>query len=192
MLKKAMVYLGLGSDEDFEEYDQRRQPDARDERHDRADRADRHLPEHEPVDRIEPARHPANAPTRPRAPITAARPPQSGSVRPLPAKGADEGSASVVRPIPLNPAKPFVMTPVSFNDAQTVGDRFKDKQPVIVNLQRADRDLSRRLIDFASGLCYGLGGKMEKVADQVYLLTPSDVQVSADERKRLREQGLAD
>lgn len=185
MLKKAMVYLGLGSDEDFEEYDQRRQPDARDERH---------LPEHDPVDRIEPGRHPANtAPGRPRAPITAARPaPSSGSVRPLPAAPADKEQSSVVRPLPLNTGKPFVMTPTSFNDAQTVGDRYREKQPVIVNLQRAERDLSRRLIDFASGLCYGLGGKMEKVADQVYLLTPSDVQVSADERRRLREQGLAD
>ena len=90
------------------------------------------------------------------------------------------------------PAKPHVVIPGSFNQAQEVADRFKDGQPVIVNLQSADRDLERRLIDFASGLCYGLGGKMEKVATQVYLLTPHDVEVSAEERQRLQEHGLRD
>ncbi len=64
--------------------------------------------------------------------------------------------------------------------------------PVIVNLQNVERDLSRRLIDFASGLCYGLGGTMEKVANQVYLLTPSNVEISAEERRRLQERGLYD
>jgi cell division inhibitor SepF len=84
-------------------------------------------------------------------------------------------------------AKPSVVVPVSFNEAQEVADKFKGSQPVIVNLQSADRDLARRLIDFASGLCYGLGGQMEKVANQVYLLTPSNVEVSAEERRRLQE-----
>jgi cell division inhibitor SepF len=58
--------------------------------------------------------------------------------------------------------------------------------------QGVPRDLSRRLIDFASGLCYGIGGQMEKVANSVYLLTPSNVEVSAEERRRLHERGLHD
>jgi cell division inhibitor SepF len=82
-------------------------------------------------------------------------------------------------------AKPHTVIPRSFNSAQEVADTFKDGQPVIVNLQDVDRDLSRRLIDFASGLCYGLGGSMEKVANGVYLLTPANVEVSAEERQRL-------
>jgi cell division inhibitor SepF len=61
-----------------------------------------------------------------------------------------------------------------------------------MNLQGVPRDLSRRLIDFASGLCYGIGGQMEKVANSVYLLTPSNVEVSAEERRRLHERGLHD
>jgi cell division inhibitor SepF len=89
-------------------------------------------------------------------------------------------------------AKPFVVSPGSFNHAQEIADRFKASQPVIVNLQDVDRDLARRLIDFASGLCYGLGGQMEKVAHQVYLLTPSNVEVSPEERRRLQERGLHD
>lgn len=85
--------------------------------------------------------------------------------------------------------KPFVVGPTSFNDAQDVADKFKVNVPVILNLQGVDRDLSRRIIDFASGLCYGLGGQMERVANQVYLLTPNDVEVSLEERRRLRERG---
>ena len=84
------------------------------------------------------------------------------------------------------------MAPSSFNEAQEVADKYKGNVPVIINLQNVDRDLSRRLIDFASGLCYGLGGAMEKVAHQVYLLTPSNVEVSPEERRRLQERGLYD
>ena len=89
-------------------------------------------------------------------------------------------------------AKPHVVTPVSFNDAQEIGEKYRTNQPVIMNIQDLDRDLSRRLIDFASGLCFGLGGKMEKIADHIYMLTPTDVEVSAEERKRLRDQGFSD
>ena len=83
-----------------------------------------------------------------------------------------------------------VVAPVSFNDAQEIGDKLKVSQPVIVNLQNVDRDLARRIIDFSSGLAYGLGGQMDRVADQVFLLTPSNVEVSAEEKRRLQERGL--
>ncbi len=121
----------------------------------------------------------------------------AGAVRTLTPSSVDAPTitprprGSVVRPIaaPVT-AKPHVLSPTSFNHAQEVADKFKENQPVIVNLQGADKDLSRRLIDFASGLCYGLGGAMEKVADKVYLLTPSNVEVSAEERRRVLERGL--
>jgi cell division inhibitor SepF len=82
------------------------------------------------------------------------------------------------------------MEPSSFNDAQEVGDRLKTGQPVILNLQGVDRDLQRRLIDFSSGLCYAVSGTMQKVGDQVFLLTPSDVEVSDEEKERLLARGL--
>ena len=82
------------------------------------------------------------------------------------------------------------MAPTGFNDAKEIGDRLKSSQPVILNLQGVDRELCRRLIDFASGVTYGLGGQMEKVADQVFLLTPTNVEVSAEEKRRLQERGL--
>lgn len=107
--------------------------------------------------------------------------------------GSSDRSSSrsaVVRPLPTPAAsKPFVVGPASFNDAQEVADKFKINVPVILNLQGVERDLARRIIDFASGLCYGLGGQMERVANQVYLLTPNDVEVSPEERRRLHERG---
>jgi cell division inhibitor SepF len=99
-------------------------------------------------------------------------------------------SKSAVRQVSAN-AKPVVVSPASFNGAQEVADKFKTNQPVILNLQGIDKDLSRRLLDFCSGICYGLSGHMEKVASRVYLLTPADVELSPEERKRIRERGLA-
>jgi cell division inhibitor SepF len=80
--------------------------------------------------------------------------------------------------------------PKNFNDAQDVADKFKDAIPVILNLQGASPDLSKRLIDFASGLTYALDGGMQRIADKVFLLTPQNVEVSADERARLIEKGF--
>ena len=88
-----------------------------------------------------------------------------------------------VKSIPaLKTAKPTVIVPKSFNDAQRVADLFREPSPVIVNMQNAERDLARRLIDFSSGLCYGLGGQMEKVAKDVYLLTPTELEVATEDR----------
>ena len=82
-----------------------------------------------------------------------------------------------------------LVLPRSFNDAQQIADKFKDGIPVIINLQSSDQDLSKRLIDFASGLTYALDGGMQRVADKVFLLTPRNVEVSAEERARLLERG---
>lgn len=83
-----------------------------------------------------------------------------------------------------------LVVPKSFNDAQQVADRFKEAVPVILNLQGIDTDLSKRLIDFASGLTYALDGGMQRIADKVFLLTPRNVEVSAEERARLIEKGF--
>jgi cell division inhibitor SepF len=86
--------------------------------------------------------------------------------------------------------KVHLVVPRSFNDAQSIADKFKDSTPVIVNLQSADPELSKRLIDFSSGLTYALGGSMQRVADKVFLLTPRNVEVSAEERARLIDRGF--
>ena len=83
-----------------------------------------------------------------------------------------------------------LVIPKSFNDAQQVADKFKDQIPVVLNLQGVDTDLSKRLIDFASGLTYALDGGMQRVADKVFMLTPRNVEISAEERAELIEKGF--
>jgi cell division inhibitor SepF len=83
-----------------------------------------------------------------------------------------------------------LVIPKSFNDAQDVADKFKDTIPVILNLQGTDTDLSKRLIDFASGLTYALDGGMQRIADKVFMLTPRNVEISAEERAELIEKGF--
>ena len=107
-----------------------------------------------------------------------------------------ERRTTVLRSVPGRAAngrgevRVHLVIPKSFNDAQDVADKFKDQIPVILNLQSSDTDLSKRLIDFASGLTYALDGGMQRIADKVFLLTPRNVEVSAEERARLIEKGF--
>ena len=99
-----------------------------------------------------------------------------------------------IRPLPTAVESPQVrvhlVVPKNFNDAQVIADKFKGDIPVIINLQSSEPDLGKRLIDFASGLTYALDGGMQRVADKVFLLTPKNVEVSAEERQRLMEKGF--
>ena len=83
-----------------------------------------------------------------------------------------------------------LVIPKSFNDAQQIADKFKDGVPVVLNLQSSETDLNKRLIDFASGLTYALDGGMQRVADKVFMLTPHNVDLSAEERAQLIEKGF--
>jgi cell division inhibitor SepF len=96
----------------------------------------------------------------------------------------------IIRPVAASSARVHVVEPRGFNDAQEVGDRLKAGQPVIINLQGIDNDLKRRLIDFSSGLTYAISGTMSRVSDQVFLLTPSNTEVSDEEKERLQARGL--
>jgi cell division inhibitor SepF len=188
MWRKAMLYLGLGPDDEYDDYDQYDEPAPAPLR--------QAAPPVAPPNRYPVAQVPE--PSYEREPDMGSRsvrtigPP--ATVRPQPSGEGGDPSArprtAVVRPLqPVASAKPHVVAPTSFNQAQEVADKLKASLPVIVNLQNVDRDLSRRIIDFASGLCYGVGGQMERVANQVFLLTPSNVEVSAEERRRLHEHG---
>lgn len=109
---------------------------------------------------------------------------------------ADEGGreTAVLRAMP-DPSgggdvRVHLVLPKSFNDAQQMADRYKDGTPVILNLQGVETDLSRRLIDFASGLTYALDGGMQRIADKVFMLTPRNVELSAEQRAQLLEKGF--
>jgi cell division inhibitor SepF len=114
----------------------------------------------------------------------------------VPARSSRERVREVPPRVPRIEAVPnpssvrvHLVLPRSFNDAQQIADRFKQGIPVILNLQNADTELSKRLIDFASGLTYALDGGMQRVADKVFLLTPRNVEVSAEQRAQLLERG---
>ncbi|HEX4467035.1 MAG TPA: cell division protein SepF [Solirubrobacteraceae bacterium] len=109
-----------------------------------------------------------------------------------PARSPRPRSAAVLAPVQRNngDVRVHLVIPKSFNDAQQIADKFKDSVPVILNLQSSETDLSKRLIDFASGLTYALDGGMQRIADKVFMLTPRNVEISAEERARLIEKGF--
>ncbi len=172
--RRTMVYLGLVDDDEYEEYEPYDEPPPQPVQSRRAMRPERVEPAYEPE------------------PTMAS--PMGGGVRTLPREDSGitiQQRPSVVRQIaPVASPRVHLVAPTGFNDAKEIGDRLKSSQPVILNLQGVDRELCRRLIDFASGVTYGLGGQMEKAADQVFLLTPTNVEVSAEEKRRLQERGL--
>jgi cell division inhibitor SepF len=187
--RRAMVYLGLQDDDEF----------AYDADYEYGDAGDNESAGREPRERpnTREIRDPRDVrelrdPRVPRDPRDQGQP-QGVTVRPVARDEAAEISpqrSSVVRAMPTSSAKVHVVEPQGFNDAQEVGDRLKANQPVILNLQGVTRELQRRLIDFSSGLAYAVGGSMDRVAEQVFLLTPSNVEVSPEEKERLQARGL--
>ena len=103
----------------------------------------------------------------------------------------EEPTEAVIHPIPsAATGKVHLIEPSGFNDAEEIGEKFKADIPVIVNLQAMEAETAKRLIDFAAGLTFGLDGRIQRVADKVFLLTPRNVEVSAEERRRLQERGF--
>jgi cell division inhibitor SepF len=175
--KKAMSYLGLGPEDAYDDYDAPYEPERP------ASRAPR-PPQADPMDsgavRTIPVRTASGRPEREREqPVR-----QSFSEYENPPAPRRQGSAVRAVPSMVNP-RPQTIRPSSFNQAQEIADRYKEGQPVIMNLEGLDRDIARRLIDFASGLCYGLGGAMEKVGSGVYLLTPVNASITPEDRRMM-------
>jgi cell division inhibitor SepF len=169
MWKRAMDYLGLGDDEAYEDYDDPTESRTRPGRQSGVRGSDT-------VDHTGGAQVRA-LPTSGRDADTGARrfplPASDDSgVQPRPLTAVRQGST--VRAV-VPTAEPQTVKPRRFEDAQEVADRFRAGQAVIMNLEGVERETFRRLVDFASGLCYGLSGSMEKVATGVYLLKPAAV-----------------
>jgi len=183
-MKKTMAYLGLVDDDydDYDDYDSRSPS---------------------PVGRVtqrsagvpEELDEPPAAPKPRIRTLTRDETTASAVAAPAPTvavAGRPTMGSSSVRPITPESAgaRVHIVAPGRFADAQEIANRLMNNQPVIVNMQSADRDLQRRMIDFCSGVTYALSGGMERVADEVFLLTPSNVKVSDEERQRLADRGL--
>jgi cell division inhibitor SepF len=176
---KALVYFGLAEDHDYgPEYEDEFEPEAGS---DEPFEARRERDQGSSVRRL---------PTSRRArrdeiddifaddePIAASR---TRTLRPVDNGGSGAGGDIQVH----------LVIPRNFNDAQQVADQFKRSVPVILNLQTADHELSKRMIDFCSGLTYALDGGMQRIAEKMFLLTPRNVEVSAEEKARLIDKGF--
>jgi cell division inhibitor SepF len=175
---RTLVYFGIAEDEEWDEDGLETQEELEREYRSRSTRQNvRRLPRRrEPDGWTDDSQSVDSAPT---AVATSSTSSSSRSSRPTRLRSADTGSKASVH----------LVLPRSFNDAQQIADKFKDSVPVILNLQSADNELSKRLIDFASGLTYALNGSMQRVADKVFLLTPRNVEVSAEERARMLDKG---
>ena len=88
-----------------------------------------------------------------------------------------------------NPATITTLQPRSYYEARTIGERYREGVPVIINLTELDDAVAKRLVDFAAGLAFALRGSMDKVTSRVFLLTPADIEVSADDARRIAERG---
>jgi cell division inhibitor SepF len=104
-----------------------------------------------------------------------------------------EQAAPAPEPAPAPAPAPYriiTLHPRTYNEARTIGERFRDGMPVIMNLTELDHSDARRLVDFAAGLIFGLRGSIEPVTAKVFLLSPPNVDVTAEDKARIREGGF--
>ena len=166
---RALVYFGLAEERDpYVEEDDPYEPEAELEDRYRERPNVRRLGSRRRRDEFDDIFADDDAPARPTAQLRSVRPGGNGR--------SDE--------------RVHLVIPKSFNDAQQIADKFKDSIPVVLNLLGIESDLSKRLIDFASGLTYALDGGMQRIADKVFMLTPRNVEISAEERAELIEKGF--
>jgi cell division inhibitor SepF len=187
---RALVYFGLAEERGYvDEFElEREQARAAEQRERERPAARAPEPEEEMEDRYR---------ERPNVRRLAPRRPRRDDFDDIFADDEPRGSrpTSVLRPVDRAPrnggdVRVHLVIPKSFNDAQQVADKFKQAIPVVLNLQSSDTDLAKRLIDFASGLTYALDGGMQRIAHKVFMLTPRNVQISAEERAELIEKGF--
>jgi cell division inhibitor SepF len=173
--KRSMEYLGLGPDDAYDDYDDGPEPEPPGRQRHRDDHS-RSSARSWPADPDSGAVR--AVPSRPSFPSRDFE----SSRRSVPVSGDEPGVSSRPRSssrsaAPAPTAEPATVRPRRFDQAQELADRFKEGNSVILNLESADRDVTRRLVDFASGVCYALDGTMEKVATGVYLLKPAPTRI---------------
>jgi cell division inhibitor SepF len=185
---RALVYFGLAEERGYvDEYELEREQARAAERERERPASRAAEPEEEMEDRYR---------ERPNVRRLAPRRPRRDDFDDIFADDEPRGSrpTGVLRPVDRarngGDVRVHLVIPKSFNDAQQVADKFKQSIPVVLNLQNSDTDLAKRLIDFASGLTYALDGGMQRIAHKVFMLTPRNVQISAEEKAELIEKGF--
>ncbi|MFI9587230.1 cell division protein SepF [Streptomyces sp. NPDC052236] len=197
-MRKMAVYLGLVEDDGYDgrgfDPDDDFEPEPEPERERRL-----HQPPHQ-VEREEPVR--VVQPPAQRAPVAhpASLPAESGRparIAPVasitPERPNMEKNAPVIMPKVVSEREPYRITtlhPRTYNEARTIGEHFREGTPVIMNLTEMDDTDAKRLVDFAAGLVFGLHGSIERVTQKVFLLSPANVDVTAEDKARIAEGGF--
>jgi cell division inhibitor SepF len=215
-MRKMAVYLGLVEDDGYDgpgfDPDDEFEPEPEPERPRRghgggghAGALDRHQPSPD-----EPVRVAAPPAQRERPPVAAENVRggvQGGAGLPDPGRGnriapvssitperqSTEKSAPVIMPKVVSEREPYRITtlhPRTYNEARTIGEHFREGTPVIMNLTEMDDTDAKRLVDFAAGLVFGLHGSIERVTQKVFLLSPANVDVTAEDKARIAEGGF--
>ncbi|MFR9675092.1 cell division protein SepF [Streptomyces sp. TR06-5] len=207
-MRKMAVYLGLVEDDGYDgpgfDPDDEFEPEPEPERERR-----RHDPPQYPVSRHslekaepeEPARVPHPPTQREPEPSSvapaAAESGRGGRIAPVssitPDRQNQEKSAPVIMPKVVSEREPYRITtlhPRTYNEARTIGEHFREGTPVIMNLTEMDDTDAKRLVDFAAGLVFGLHGSIERVTQKVFLLSPANVDVTAEDKARIAEGGF--
>ncbi|MEV7417979.1 cell division protein SepF [Streptomyces sp. NPDC089919] len=192
-MRKMAVYLGLVEDDGYDgpgfDPDDEFEPEPEPERR-------RHEPVHQPPNREEPVR--AVQPPAPREPVSvpveSGRPARIAPVASItPDRPNMEKNAPVIMPKVVSEREPYRITtlhPRTYNEARTIGEHFREGTPVIMNLTEMDDTDAKRLVDFAAGLVFGLHGSIERVTQKVFLLSPANVDVTAEDKARIAEGGF--
>jgi cell division inhibitor SepF len=193
-MRKMAVYLGLMEDDGYDgpgfDPDDEFEPEPDPERDRR-----RHQPAHQAVPE-EPVRVVPQA--APREPVAissdSGRPARIAPVASItPDRPILEKNAPVIMPKVVSEREPYRITtlhPRTYNEARTIGEHFREGTPVIMNLTEMDDTDAKRLVDFAAGLVFGLHGSIERVTQKVFLLSPANVDVTAEDKARIAEGGF--
>ncbi|MEU2601365.1 cell division protein SepF [Streptomyces hirsutus] len=127
-------------------------------------------------------------------PAESARPARIAPVASITQERASlEKNAPVIMPKVVSEREPYRITtlhPRTYNEARTIGEHFREGTPVIMNLTEMDDTDAKRLVDFAAGLVFGLHGSIERVTQKVFLLSPANVDVTAEDKARIAEGGF--
>jgi cell division inhibitor SepF len=181
-MRKMAVYLGLVEDEDERYYDDGYEPDGYGAHHSSYDEA---------AQRTSAVRRyggpeEVEAASRPRGPYPAPTAVERVSHHAEDAPGHPQGQRETLREL----SRITTLHPRTYNDARTIGEHFRAGTPVIMNLTNMDDTDAKRLVDFAAGLIFGLRGSIERVTNKVFLLSPQNVEVTAEAKAHIAEGGF--
>ncbi|WP_413798741.1 cell division protein SepF [Streptomyces iranensis] len=196
-MRKMAVYLGLVEDDGYDgrgfDPDDEFEPEPEPERDRRRHQVVETEPRPERGESVRVVHPPAQREPAPLA-VETGRPARIAPVASItPERRNLEKNAPVIMPKVVSEREPYRITtlhPRTYNEARTIGEHFREGTPVIMNLTEMDDTDAKRLVDFAAGLVFGLHGSIERVTQKVFLLSPANVDVTAEDKARIAEGGF--